>query len=146
MQNIVGHKIIGTRQHYLNRNEITWKIHRKLGFKYDSTWGLTKGIGLKDKKIRPFRPFSNNFLEIPLMIMDTPFMETENKWEKYERLVNQLDQEDGILVLNWHQRVFNEKEFPGYQEAYINIIKECKKRNAKFATLSEFYNELMQFS
>ena len=144
IENIVGHKIIGTRQHYLNREENTWKIHKKLGFKYDSSWGLTKGIGLKDGKRMSFLPFEDDFVEIPLMVMDTPFMELENRWQEFENLVNLLDEKDGILVLNWHQRVFNEKEFPGYKTAYIRIIEECKKRGARFSNLSEFYEELIK--
>ena len=143
IENIVGHKIIGTRQHYLNLDENTWQIHRDLGFKYDSTWGLTEGIGLKENKINSFKPFNDNFIEIPLMIMDIPFMETDNHWQQFENLVNLLEEKDGILVINWHQRVFNEKEFHGYEQAYIKIIEYCKKRNAKFATLSEYYNELV---
>ncbi len=141
IESIVGHKIIGTRQHYLNWDENTWQMHKKLGFKYDSTWGLTKGIGFKDNKTNPFKPFADDFLEIPLMVMDTCFMEMENRWQKIEDLINQLDKKNGILVINWHQRVYNENEFPGYREAYIRIINYCKQKNASFATLGEFYNE-----
>jgi len=43
------------------------------------------------------------------------------------------------LSILWHQRVFNEKEFPGYLEIYEKIIQECKKRNAWFATGKEIY-------
>lgn len=142
IERIVGHKITGIRQHYLNWDEDTWKIQKGLGFKYDSTWGLTKGIGLKDDKLKPFKPIDDHFMEIPLMIMDTPFMELKNKWQEYETLINLLDKNDGILVINWHQRVYNDKEFPGYKAAYIKIIEDCKKRNARFSTLSDFYNEL----
>jgi peptidoglycan/xylan/chitin deacetylase (PgdA/CDA1 family) len=142
IEDIIGHQIIGIRQHYLNRDENTWKIHKKLGFKYDSTWGLTRGFGFKENKIAPFRPFNDDFLEIPLIIMDTPFMETENHWEKYKSVINELEKSEGILVINWHQRVFNEKEFPFYKDAYVRIIEDCISRNSRFATLSQFYKEI----
>ncbi len=142
IEDIIGHNVIGTRQHYLNRDDSTWKIHKKLGFKYDSTWGLTRSFGFKDGKILPFRPFNDDFLVIPLIIMDTPFIESKERWEKYEKLVNKIEQHNGILVINWHQRVFNEKEFPFYKDAYVRIIEDCKSRNAKFATLSELYKEI----
>ncbi len=138
---IVEHEIIGIRQHYLNWDKNTWQIQKELGFKYDSTWGVTEGIGLKEGKINPFKPFNDYFLSIPLMVMDTPFMSLKDNWNELMKLISELEKNDGILVLNWHQRVFNEKEFPGYKEFYIKIIEECKKRNAKFATLGEFYNE-----
>ncbi|MCF6243350.1 MAG: hypothetical protein L3J74_18685 [Bacteroidales bacterium] len=144
IEDIIGHNVTGTRQHYLNRDENTWKIHRKIGFKYDSTWGLTKGFGIKEDKILPFKPFDDDFVVIPLMIMDTPFIETKNHWKQYKQLIELLDKNNGILVINWHQRVFNEKEFPFYKDAYVRIIEDCKSRNAKFATLSEFYLEITE--
>ena len=144
IENIVGHKIIGTRQHYLNRDENTWTIHKKLGFKYDSTWGLSNGtIGFKENKIKPFKPFNDYFTEIPMTVMDTEYMVIPDSWEKVKKIMDIVEENDSIFVINWHQRPFNEKEFPGYKAAYIRIIEECKRRNARFATMSEFYNELI---
>jgi len=39
----------------------------------------------------------------------------------------------------WHQRVFNENEFPGWSRLYEKIIAEGKKRNAWFATCEDIY-------
>ena len=142
IEDIIGHKVTGTRQHYLNRDESTWAIQKKLGFKYDSTWGHTKGFGIKDSKVLPFKPFDDEFTVIPLMLMDIPFMETEKRWEQYKQLVKQLDEQNGILVINWHQRVFNEKEFPFYKDAYVRIIEDCKEKSARFDTLAGFYKEI----
>ena len=144
IENIVGHKIIGTRQHYLNLSDNTWNIHRNLGFKYDSTWGYTEGFGIREGKILPYKPFSDFFVEFPLTIMDIPFMEVKDRWEKYEQVVETVEKNDGILVFNWHQRVYKEKEFPGYRSSYVRIIEDCKKRNAKFRTLGEFYDEIVK--
>ena len=144
IEDIIGHQTIGIRQHYLNRDENTWKIQKKLGFKYDSTWGLTRGFGFKKGKTLPFKPFGDDFIEIPLIIMDTPFLSDKDAWSKYGEIVNQLEKVDGILVINWHQRVFNEKEFPFYKDAYVRIIEDCKSRGAKFATLSEIYHDLIK--
>ena len=143
IEEIIGHEVIGIRQHYLNRNENTWKIQKKLGFKYDSTWGHTRTFGIKENKITPFKPFNDDFLEIPLMIMDTPFMNTKDKWNEFKLLQNKLEENNGILVINWHQRVFNEKEFPFYKDTYVRIIEKCKSRGAQFTTLSELYKELV---
>lgn len=144
IENIIGHEIIGIRQHYLNWNENTWEIHKKCGFKYDSTWGLTKGMGIKENKITPYRPFNDYFIEIPLMVMDTPFLEIpENKrWEELNKLLDLLEEKDGIFVINWHQRVYKEVEFPQYRSSYERIIQLCQQRNAQFSTMGELYKQL----
>ena len=142
IQEIIGHGIIGTRQHYLNWDKTTWVIQKSIGFKYDSTWGYTDSIGFKEDKILPFRPFGDYFIEIPLLVMDIPFMSTDNRWGKLHKIMDTLEEKNGIFVINWHHRVYNEKEFPGYNSAYHRIIQECIRRNARFLTLSEIYNEL----
>jgi len=45
------------------------------------------------------------------------------------------------LVLNYHQHVFHEPDFPGYTDDYIQIIEKCIKRNAIFRTMGEYYDE-----
>lgn len=142
IENIIGHEIIGTRQHYLNWDKTTWGIQKNLGFKYDSTWGLTDGIGFKEGKALSFRPFNDYFIEIPLTVMDIPFMATTNRWEKFNSILDEIEQKDGVLVINWHHRVYKEKEFPGFNSSYHRIIKECLARNAKFNTMSEIYQQL----
>jgi len=144
IENIVGHEIIGSRQHYLNWDENTWNIQRACGFKYDSTWGLTDGIGFKENKTLPFKPFGDNFIEIPLVVMDIPFMALprNNRWDKLSKIIDEIEERNGIFVVNWHQRVYKEKEFPGYRFAYERIIKICKERNAEFLTMGEIHKQL----
>ena len=139
LENIVGHEIIGVRQHYLNLNDQTWQLQQNCGFKYDSSFGYTASIGFKDNKITPFRPCQDNFIVFPLMIMDSCFMNTVNRWEKFSEIIQTVQRKDALLVMNWHQRVFNEKEFPEYKEIYIKIIEECRERHAQFYTLEGFW-------
>ena len=74
--------------------------------------------------------------------MDFCFINTENRWERFNRIADVAQENNTSLVINWHQRVFNIKEFPVYLKSYINIIEECKRRNAKFYTLGEFYDNM----
>lgn len=142
IEEIIGHEIIGSRQHYLNWDETTWNIHKACGFKYDSTWGLSEDIGFREHKIKPFKPFNDYFTEIPLIVMDVPFIPKADKWERIVEIINKVEEEDGIFVINWHQRVYKEKEFPGYLSSYHRIIKMCKDRGAEFKTMGEFYHDL----
>ena len=140
VESIVGHPISGIRQHYLNLNENTWKYQQKAGFEYDSSWGFTRKIGFKENKITPFKPIGNNFLVFPLAIMDSCYKNTKNRKEELLKIIDLTIANDSVLVINWHSNNFNEKEFPGYKDVYVEIIEVCKEYNAVFDTLNNFLN------
>ena len=141
LENIHKHDVNGIRQHYLKLDSKTWEIQKSLGFRYDSTFGYTDNIGFKEEKYMPFRPFNDSFTVFPLVIMDDCIMSKPDKFAEFLRLADIAEKENGILVINWHQRDFNEKEFPNHSKFYIKMIEEGKKRNASFRTLIEYYNE-----
>ena len=141
LEKIIQHKINGIRQHYLNLSTKTWEYQKNAGFLYDSSFGYTNEIGFKDKKFSPFFPLDNKFTVFPQIIMDSCYMNTKNRRKELSRILDLSEEKDSILVINWHQRSFNSKEFPGYTKQYGFIIEECIKRNAIFKTLSEFLNE-----
>ena len=144
LESIIGHPVIGTRQHYLNMDEHTWKIQEELGFEYDSTWGFTKDIGIKEGRIKAFHPNTSPFVVFPLTVMDICFMSIPNRWDRFFEILDQVEKENGIFVINWHHRVFNEREYPGFNAAYRRIIEESLKRNAKIGPLIDFYREYKQ--
>ncbi len=144
IEEVLGHKIIGVRQHYLNWNENTWRYQKEAGFKYDSTWGYTRDIGFKDGKVIPFQPFSNNdFREIPLTIMDSCFADTENRWERLEEIIAEIDRQDAVLVINFHTNNFDEVEFPEYKKNYIRLIETLQTKGARFMTMQETYADIV---
>ena len=143
LEEIVNHEIIGIRQHYVNLSELTWNIQSNAGFKYDSTWGLKEGIGYRDNLIKPFFPLNNSFCVIPFTIMDSGFASTSNRWDELNRLIDSTIANNSILVINWHTNNFSALDFPGFRENYIKIIETCVNRGAKFYTLSEYYNEII---
>jgi peptidoglycan/xylan/chitin deacetylase (PgdA/CDA1 family) len=138
LETIVGHPISGIRQHYLNLNEFTWELQHRAGFLYDSSWGFTRDIGFKEKKYLPFHPMDNQFKVIPLTIMDACFMNIPDRWLKYEELLDQCEEKGAIMVINFHQHVYSKYDFPGYLEAYIEIIERAINRNAKFLLYLRF--------
>jgi len=144
LEKIVGHEVIGIRQHYLNLDENTWKIQKEIGFKYDSSFGYTKDIGYKDNQYNHFFPLNDEFVVFPLVIMDNCFMKKQKKWDEFFKIIDIAEKKDSLLVINWHQRVFNNNEFPEYKEAYIRIIEECKMVNAKFVTLKDYYTNFIK--
>lgn len=145
LEQIVGHEVIGTRQHYLNFGEDTFDIHHRCGFKYDSTWGLTEGIGFKDEKVKPFFPIKDSdYCEIPMTIMDSPFAEQKDKWEQFAGIVDVVDRNDAYLVINYHNNNFSDSDYLGYNKDYIRMIDILKNRGAQFMTMGEAYQQILK--
>jgi peptidoglycan/xylan/chitin deacetylase (PgdA/CDA1 family) len=141
LEEILGEEIIGIRQHHLNLAKNTWELQKKAGFKYDSSWGLNFEIGVEQDKVVPFKPFKDEFLVIPMTMMDSPFVGSAAKWKQLEDLIQMADENDGVLVLNWHTDSLNEKEFPGHRSTFVDILKILKSKNASFYTMTEIYNQ-----
>lgn len=146
LEKILGHSIIGVRQHYLNLDNKTWELQKKAGFKYDSSWGFRRKIGFKENRIKPFSPFNDYFYVFPLSIMDSCYMNVSPKNEALNNIINLCIENNGILVINWHSNNFDETDFPNYKKNYMNIIEECIKRDAYFGTLSDFYKKYNDFT
>lgn len=68
-------------------------------------------------------------------------MSTENKWDMFKQLVKLTEEKNGLLVLNWHQRVFNEKEFPRYTYFYEKMIDYMQEKGAIIQTLGQIYDQ-----
>lgn len=142
IENIIGHKLIGIRQHYLNLNESTWKIQKNIGLLYDASYGYNDSVGFKNNKYTYFHPFNDSFTVFPLAIMDICFMPITNKWDVFKSLVEITKEQNGILVLNWHQRVFNENEFPQYAFYYEKMIVYLQEQGAEIMPLGQFYQQI----
>jgi len=150
LEKSLGHAVAGIRQHHLNLNEPeTWKIQAKIGLQYDSTYGLKKEIGWREGKYLPYRPLNNNFLEIPLVIMDINVFKgdlsgqnLEKLWQKCLAIFDEAEKNGAMLSVLWHNRFFNDQQFPGFTALYEKIIKEGKRRNAWFATGGQIYKQL----
>ncbi len=139
IEEITGHEVQGIRQHYLNVNENTWNIQKKVGFKYDSSLGYTRDIGFKDGIITPFQPMGDEFLVFPLSIMDSCFMQDPDRDRKLSIIMEQVEKSNGVLVINWHSNNFNDFEYPGYADTYYRLIREFRCLGAEFSTLGESY-------
>ena len=143
VESILGHEIIGIRQHYLNWNEKTWQYQHEAGFRYDSTWGYTRAIGFKEDKVKPFYPIEgSDFCEIPLTIMDSCFADTENRWGRLEEIIAEIDKQNAVLVINFHTNNFDDIEFPEYKSNYIRLIEILQTKGARFLTMKDAYNSI----
>lgn len=142
LESIVGHPILGVRQHYLNLDDGTWVRQAEAGFIYDASFGFTNDIGFKQERFYPFMPLVNQrFYVVPLAIMDGCVMRRKNPLADALEVVELAKDQGACLVLNWHQERFNENEFPGWGDLYIRLIRECQDRNARFTTIGQYIQE-----
>lgn len=139
LEAVTGQTADGIRQHYLNLNKNTWWLQQQAGFRYDSSWGYTCKIGFKDGKIKPFRPFKDKpFTVFPLAVMDSCYMQTHNYLKELVNIIEQCMENNAVMVINWHSNNFHEKEFPGWKDAYKEVIEICMGYGARLGTLGEF--------
>ena len=144
LEEITGEQIQGIRQHHLNL-EIpqTWRMQEDVGFKYDTTLGLKDDIGFRGGTCFPFHPFDSEsekslkLLEIPLIIMDSALLSKENVWDECRALIDIVENLGGVLTILWHQRVFNDNEFPNWSKIYERLIALGEERGAWITTASE---------
>ena len=88
LENILNHSVFGIRQHHLQLSEKTWAIQKKCGFIYDSSFGLNFDIGFKNNQFNYFSPNNDQFIVMPLVIMDTPFNNSKDKWGRLQKLID----------------------------------------------------------
>jgi len=142
LEKVTGEKVQGYRNHYLRfKIPETWKLLEKAGFKYDSTIGYNDLAGFRGGVPYPFYGFDPNgdetfkVLEIPLNVMDGTLFEymhlsVDKGFELVKKLMDIVENYHRVLTLNWHNDKFDGIYWKYYEELYIKILKEAKKRNA----------------
>jgi len=140
----LGESVKGIRQHYLNLDvPETWYRQAQTGFAYDSSLGFSDHVGFRWNAMHPFYPRDPRtderipILQLPMAMMDGPLMQSDDPWREALTLIEQAEQQQGVLTINWHQRSFNPWEYQERQEMYVRIIEECQQRGAWIAPLGE---------
>lgn len=146
LEEILGHSILGGRQHYLNLEKPdTWRHHADIGLKYDSSLGSATDCGFQygyDIK----RPFDDEFVVFPLTLMENalpdPGENFEKAWDVCRRLLDEAAANDATMTILWHINKFSEQEYPGYRRIYRRIIEYAKKLNAWIGPPAQRYKQL----
>lgn len=148
LEKVLGKGITGNRQHF-GRFEVpyTWRIHDKL-FEYDSTVGYINMSGFRASICFPFKAYDAlenkelDLVEIPFTTSDGTLFGPmkfgkENAWEDTKKLMDETKKNNGVMVLDWHQRTIYEKDYPGYWWVYTKAVGYAKKLEAYAAPLGE---------
>lgn len=135
LEKIAGHMIVSTRQHFLNHDESTWKIHKRIGLKYDSTIGNKKTTG-ENLPIFPYYT-EEGMLEMPITVMDSVSLTNEEEMQKVLDACRSVASRGGLIMLNFHQRQLRETEYSYIVKTYTNLLETAKKDKAWMATMKE---------
>lgn len=146
LESILGHEILGGRQHYLNLNRPqTWRYHRAIGLRYDASLGSSTTYGF-DGRYDVFRPFDDEFVVFPLTIMETALMENTSSFadalSECRRILREARENDAVVTVLWHPRYMNEDDFPGYRRLYRRLIEEALSMGAWIGPCGDYYERL----
>lgn len=135
LEEIVGHNVYSTRQHYLNYDENTFRLQKEVGLRFDSTVGNKKTTG----ENLPIFPYYTNegMIEMPITVMDTVSMRTEEESNRVFEACKNVADRGGLVMLNFHQRQLCNNEYPFITKTYLRIIENAKLDGAWLSNIRE---------
>lgn len=139
IERILREPVGGVRQHFLSPvvSEL-WGPQEAAGFQYDASMGFADRVGFRSGSCFPyFIGEASPFCEVPFQIMDRALESVPSPQNASTSLIDKVANVGGTLGLLWHQRFFNETEFPGFSDLYEDIVRECKRRGAWIAPLGK---------
>jgi peptidoglycan/xylan/chitin deacetylase (PgdA/CDA1 family) len=150
IEKVLGKQVIGYRNHYLRfKVPDTWELLSKAGFKYDTTFGYHDCAGFRNGLCHPFRPFNRNtgeqidILELPLIIMDRTLLkdymrlDVKKAWELIKRLIDKVEQYNGVVTVLYHNNTLNEGE---NRKCYEKLLKYASSKKAWITSGEEICN------
>jgi hypothetical protein len=135
--------LLGNRQHYLRiREPETWRYLRDIGIKYDMSLA-SRGELNNQRGYELIRPFDDEFIAFPWTVMDSTAVRSAETVSgavgNCHQLLERTRENRGILVLDWHQRVFHEPDFPEWITLYRTVIERAQEMGAWIGPPGEFY-------
>lgn len=142
-----GQKAISIRQHYLRYDASTSRIHVEEGFQIDSTLAFANQEGFRRGTCLPFKVFdieSNEELalwEMPLCMMDgTLFnyrkLDGEQALGVSIELMQWCKRFGGVCVGLWHNMLWDEMDFPGWGQHFLECMDYAVEEGANISSLS----------
>ncbi len=139
LEKVLRKRVVGYRNHYLRfKVPDTWELLSKAGFKYDTTFGYPDCAGFRNGVCHPFKPFNLNteeqidILEIPLIIMDRTLLrdymrlDIKKACELIKRLVDKVEQYNGVVTVLWHNNTLVGEENLRHYEKFLKYVSSKK--------------------
>ncbi|WP_152424921.1 hypothetical protein [Natronococcus jeotgali] len=141
-----GTEVNGNRQHHWRLEPPnTWQHLRDVGVKYDTSLGDSHTVSPPRDIGEVIRPFGDEFVVFPWTLMDGAVMgagEYRDCIDSAKQVLEQARDSRGVIVADWHQRVFHEPDFPGWARAYREIIEMALDMGAWVGPPRKFYDAL----
>ncbi|MFC7205410.1 polysaccharide deacetylase family protein [Haloferax namakaokahaiae] len=146
LEDVLGHDILGGRQHHMKLGPRTWEYHRDIGLRYDASLGSSRTYGF-EHGYQPIRPFDDSFTVFPLTLMEMalpdPGEHYDDAWAVCEELLVEAKENDAVMTVLWHPRYFNEVEFPGYRRLYCELIEWALANGAWVGPVGDYYEQFL---
>lgn len=134
LEGVLRQRVRGGRQHFLRFSiQESARAQQEAGFEYDTTLGFRDINGFRAGMCHPFylydfendRPFS--VLEIPLVLMDGVLFDRDFRgydvaWDMARCILEKVKEHKGLVSIVWHQRVFEERDFPYWGQMYERVL------------------------
>lgn len=143
IRRVAGTANIGVRMHWLYFGPQSPAELENAGADYDSTVGYNETIGFRAGTTQVYKPLgAARLMELPLHIMDTALfypnrMDLSPKEAKIrvDAIIDSAVRYGGCVTVNWHDRSIAPERL--WEDFYVQLIDELKKRGAWFATAAE---------
>lgn len=138
LEQILGHAVHSTRQHYLRLEEgVTFALHERLGLKADSSKGYSHKPYDESLGVLPFYPEGTSIVELPITLMDTIGLEDPAIRRQSEQVVTSVANQGGLITLDWHQCIYNDKLFPERVNFYRDALEQARSQGAWIGTMHD---------
>lgn len=146
LESVLGHEVLGGRQHYLNLDRpATWRHQSSVGLKYDSTIGSSTEFGFFGR-YDPIRPFDDEFVVFPLTLMEKTLPAVESNpdraWEACEELLQEARANEAVMTVLWHPSYFYEGDHPNYKTLYRRLIERALEMGAWVGPPADLYRSM----
>jgi hypothetical protein len=143
IRRVTGVSEVGVRMHWLFYDHQSPATLEAAGAAYDSTFGYNETVGYRAGTTQVYKPLdANQFLELPLHIMDTALfypshlaLSQSQAKKLLAPMVDNAVRWGGTLTINWHDRSLAPERLWG--AFYSDLIQDLKHRNAWFATAGQ---------
>ena len=140
---VTGRDEIGTRSHWLLRDENSARVLEEAGYAYDSTEGYNETIGYRSGTTQVFRPLgARRLLELPMHIQDGALfyshrldLSEDEAWARCGQLIENAGKFGGVLTCLWHDRSHGPERFWG--DFYIRLVGKLRTLDVWFATAGQ---------